>query len=624
MIKKGFNNLPSALSAEYPNLSRKQRILFYVLAASGAMILYLFFLSAVNYSVDFSIDEPFYLSTCERILKGDKFIVHDWLLPQFVALFQILPYSIFKAINGSSEGAILFMRYFAMGASFFNYLYIIAKLKQKPWLALISAFSFCNFIPLGALFIGYYTLPPTLLFAVALIVTDEKAKHRSLRLVFAGILFSAAVILVPLLSISWIIYCVFAFARFLTKRNNRPLFSDYDFALDAKTFKSLLLGVLISAAAMLALLSACGIKDVVNSLPNLMVHVDETESGLFYALSRMQLLSFLRSNAVPSCLMAAETTAVIIFRAALINSRKSQKYQAVLLLLNCLLLAFSLIFGFVGSIRNGIAVIVMFPPIFVAWFGLNCCLLGEKIETKNIFIWLMGAALSFAQDITSQISCAFGSIICVYPTVNSLIQLCREINSKKAGEKPHSKRKTSDQGKTFFACFASVALLLGMISIFAWSAGNVVRYNKRLRIEPKAEGQAMIETGPYKGIWMPNRYKNLHDDIIKDLDLAMNMTDGSIYIMGNYPFAYLYMDRNVPCASTFSALEELNEKYWSIFPERKPEAVYIPFDTTGDEIILSKEDFDKMPKKGRSDFSLFSGSATKGKAGLILKIEEWK
>ena len=606
--------------------TKRQKAAFYLLAFLGACFLSFIFIITVRYSSDFSIDESFFLSTCERLLRGDKLILDDWLLPQFVAVFQLLPYSFFKKITGSSEGVILFMRYLAVGVKLLSYCYILIKYRKRPWIALLTAFLFCSYIPLGALFLGYYTLAPILLFVVASVVIDEEARFRSLRLVFAGVLLSTTVILVPGLAAAWVIYFMLVVIRFAAKKTNHSLLSGYDFVLDTGTFKYLLLGVLLSAAAMIVFLQiSCGWGNIVAMLPNLRTHTEYSRFQFFSVQSHTGLCNYFRWYWYVIVLFLVETVLTVLLCRAGRSQKAIVHIRTSLLFTNCLVLAVSFIAAFFKTD------VLMEQPVFVAWFGFNCMILCQKRNPKMIFFWLVGATLSFAQDFASEISCGFGFIISVFPTVIFLCQLVKELGEEEFVPYTRKVRKYENQTvskkrKHENRRHTTVIHILGTTALalfFAWSVTNLLCYNHVFRAMPHEEGQGLVKEGPYKGITMPAKYRELYEDVLADLDRCKEITDQPIYIMGNYPFAYMYLDRDIPVAATFNALEEMNEDYWEIYPERRPEVIYIPIKEEESSIQISDEEFEKMPETQFVSYDRFEGNAKKGKTGLIVRVTAW-
>lgn len=624
-------NLMDSFYAESNQLKKWQRVLFYILALLAACFLYTVLLGVANYTFDFTPDEPLYLLICERLLRGDRLIINEWALPQFTALFQILPYFLFKKITGSYEGAVLFMRYVFLATSFLTYLYIIFKYKNRPWLAVTSAFLFCSFVPLCAFLFGYYFLPLAFLFVFASIVVDEDEKHRRFQLVLAGILLSGAVILNPATVFVWLVYCVFVLVRFVSVKRKKPILNDYGFILDLQTFKYLLCGVLISAAVLLTYFQiSSGLGNVIRNIPNLMMD-SEGDQILSLGYFIVKLKEMLYKYGVFLWLMLCATVADVVFFFLKNRLPKSELIRKLLFLSNFLILILSF-FAFYKGVFRGKIMLMMEPPIFLSWFGLHCFLLCRKKNPKMVVFWLIGLSLSLTQDTTSKTSFGFGSAICILPTIVFFIQLINElfIEPKALEEKKKNRKALRHRRKLDGSAVAGSALLACLLAgLLFWSLMNLSFFSYLFRYHPEDQERFTIESGPYKGLSMPEEYITLHDRMTSDLDTVKSLTDEPICIMGGYPFgypfAYLYLERdiNVMSSANNKGFEKNYEKYWQIFPEKRPNIVYIPIEEKVTSIYISRSTFNGMAQEEYVDYGWFEGKAIKGKAGLIVQVSKW-
>lgn len=57
-------------------------------------------------------DESFYPTVPLRLMNGDSLVSDEWQLTQFLSLFLYIPVRIYMAIKGSTEGIIVFLRFF--------------------------------------------------------------------------------------------------------------------------------------------------------------------------------------------------------------------------------------------------------------------------------------------------------------------------------------------------------------------------------------------------------------------------------------------------------------------------------------------------------------------------------
>ena len=74
-------------------------------AVIAGLALTLYFLLTAKLSVGLP-DETTYLSIPMRILQGDRFFIDEWNLPQLSSLCSFLPFKIFVALTGSTDGCV--------------------------------------------------------------------------------------------------------------------------------------------------------------------------------------------------------------------------------------------------------------------------------------------------------------------------------------------------------------------------------------------------------------------------------------------------------------------------------------------------------------------------------------
>ena len=604
--------------------SKKQRILFCFLALLSAVFLYVIYFITVKYAFDFSFDEPFPLSICERLFSGDKLIIDEWALPQFSAIFQYLPFYCFRKITGSTQGIVLFMRCVYIGTNILTYGYILLRYRKRPWVALTTAFLFCSFVPLCVCLLGYYYLPLIFMFAFATIIIDEDAVFRPARLVIAGILLSGTVILNPGSAFLWLAYCLFVLLRAFAKKKGKNTFADYAFLLDTKTFKYLLFGVLLSAVVFLFYcLKSSGFKVLFSSISSLAMDTDGshfhhvlTGSNLFHHIQET-----IQKYGIFFYLTFFETIGLIALR--VIRKKKPLKHPDQQTGFFIVSLVFVLTyFSFFISHFHPMRPILMESPIFIAWFGLNCCLLCERKHPKLFFFWLVGATLSITQDLISEATNGIGFAVCILPTILLTHQLIDELTSAESTQSKKKKRKQIPSGTKNLHLFRLAIALILTVS-FAWGIINVCEFSYFYRKHPLDEKRFVIEEGPYKGLSMPENYVELYSDLISDLKIAKSISDKPVCIMGLYPVGYLYLERRINVPSPGSSYDEANERYWRLYPEKRPCVVYIPFLDEYETPKITKEQFDLLENGQLVDFDWFVGKVTKGKLGIIVEVSKW-
>ena len=92
-------------------------------------------------------DEWYYCTLPQRLFHGQLMIRDDWTLSQFVFLLNVIPFRIYTAITGGTEGLILFMRYWFISLNGLFYAFVYIKLRKYRFWGVAAAALFCALIP---------------------------------------------------------------------------------------------------------------------------------------------------------------------------------------------------------------------------------------------------------------------------------------------------------------------------------------------------------------------------------------------------------------------------------------------------------------------------------------------
>ena len=169
-------------------------------------------------------DEYYYLATAQKFALGARPLVDDWHIGQLTSLFLVLPYKLFVAIRGSTDGIILFSRalFLVFNAVFYWVMY--TKLRAYKWPALVATLMFSTNITGGILACNYYNTPIRLVMIVCLILFSEKQSAASL--LAAGVLLACAGIYQPLLFSLYLGYSLLVWLRFIRRKKDKPFLND--------------------------------------------------------------------------------------------------------------------------------------------------------------------------------------------------------------------------------------------------------------------------------------------------------------------------------------------------------------------------------------------------------------
>jgi hypothetical protein len=121
--------------------------------------------------------------------------------------------------------------------------------------------------------------------------------------------------------------------------------------------------------------------------------------------------------------------------------------------------------------------------------------------------------------------------------------------------------------------------------------------------------------------------------MLSDLSYIKNSGKGPIFILGQYPWGYIYVDNPYATYSTtylfwkFSETMERHEKYYELHPEKRPEYIYLPKSPT---LYISDEDYSERTSTNLTADSLayiknnYNCTVKDGKAGYIIKNLDYR
>ena len=140
---------------------------------------------------------------------------------------------------------------------------------------------------------------------------------------------------------------------------------------------------------------------------------------------------------------------------------------------------------------------------------------------------------------------------------------------------------------------------------------------------------AVADRGPLKGVRTTEHVNEVYNDILADLDVIKENTDGPVYVTELFAYCYLYLERPV---ATYSAwyVEEDSEvrqtRYWELHPEKRPEYIYVPFYD-----VFYYLPYQERPGKenwGEEKLSFLKTvcdcDVAEGKAGYIVRVDGWR
>ena len=599
----------------------------YSLAAvlAGAALFAFLFISA-RYGVP-SVDEADYCNL--RFLQGDIPFVEWWDPMQLFWLAMAPVVGLYKLVAGSTDGLLLFMRYFYLTADALLYVFICRKLRAYRPAGLVSALLFCAVAPQTLFAVSYFTVAAFPFYAVCLLLIADQKKQRPWVLVLSGMALAVGIMSEPTLIIIYIIYIAAVCARELLKKRSTFL-NAYGFVLDKRSALWLTLGAFLIFSALMAFLLAKGtFSRLGEMLPRLFGGVKYNGATLF---STEKLQAALRYYGAP---IAIGFAVLLVSAAAVYFLKPPQWVRLALFAASCALAAVCL-----GRILSGVFLaknrdIVYFInyhelPILVCAFIWY--LLGAKKEPRLFALCAAAGLYSVAVDLASSSLLGTGGWLALLPAAECFFRLAREafqLLKKAAQSKGFGVQSAAGGIAAALVCVCGAALV-------SWQGAFVGLETLNSPIEHyiaaafDASGEAYaaeLTAGPFKGIVTTRKIADVYAGALADLDqIKAEAEGGPVMIYGFTPFAYLYLDLPYGThGAWYDGDLDRTLAYWETFPERKPRFIYFPlFDNlywATPRDLSSAANRETLVSNIRTQLSVLGEfEVVYGESGVLLKV----
>ncbi|MBQ6018592.1 MAG: hypothetical protein IJL26_00295 [Clostridia bacterium] len=611
----------------------------FIFTRTDALALTAFVLLAVSLLVgafyaDLIPDEAYYYTIPQRLAQGDRLFVEIWQMSQLVGVLLILPYRLFVAATGSTEGIILFMRllFAAIDLAFFVYFYL--KLRDRGLWGVLAALFFCADQPLGMLTLNYYNMG--LIFPAAagmLLFLDKKEKTAAPKLVLAGVLLSFAVLNDPGLALAYALLTLLVFLREVGKKKGKDLFSSYAFVVDRRVWLWLTGGVVLTAAAFLVWFQATsGIQNVLANMAGLRSDSEYQYSLLGNDLIRRKVENAAKVFGVVNLILSPLTAlAALVCR----KKRAGKTVRAAVLAISlasfvaCHAVALARLGGSYASDPAAYVFFIAYNttgsiPLFFC--ALSLCLLSETQDRRMNAFLILSAVATLGVDYFSNIVLVFGGRLAYFPALHYLGETVRELRTQEDKKKRDPAVGGLRAAAAALACLSAVCvaafIFMQRDHTFVSHRSDRMLYGmKHPGEETAAEssgllaGTRALARGPLKGLRQTPGFAAEYDAYLADLDAIAERTDAPFYAAANIPYLYLYTD--LPAGSYSSLFVDTDHPdrillYWQTFPEKRPEIVYVPkYDFFSDGMNCMRLLREKT-----------GGTVTEGEAGYFLRLPD--
>ncbi|MBO5333536.1 MAG: hypothetical protein J6B37_05420 [Clostridia bacterium] len=545
----------------------------FIVALIGGLLLHL----ACIYSADHFADETFHPTISLRIIKGDSLAIDEWHLTQFSSLFLYLPVRIWLSIKNSTEGIILFLRYFYLVIHTTVTVGIYAFFRKNKIWAVAAALMFYTQVPLRFLSPNHHSLLSIFLLLLTITLVMIYTNENRLLYIFAGFCFGCCCVNNPfecMLFGVYILACIIW--RVKAKKYNKKLVTlseDEAYKLTQKceilnkyfgknAFCMFFVGICIIATISIVFFYATG-GTFIKLLYNIPYFLEDRGHDIF----RTPLESFIEK--LGFTLQCFNTISFnlpfllpVFYTVLLIDKkRKNSTHKLFYIFFSFILATFYIISITISSVKNSRCLAIALPLIIVS----TVCYILTENKNKKLFycMWLPGLVANVIQYLASGMHLStmwvmtISNIAGVFFMKDFIAELTPNENTVK------NLRKVCQGLLCTGICLQLV--FQGCIYLIGRTV-NIAEYKE-------------LESGPYAGLLLEEQNYNRNISMMDDLDIIKSRTnaDDPVLIISEFSWMYLYIERPFATYSAWQPVLELSRlrDYYNEHPEKLPKYIYI-------------------------------------------------
>ncbi len=525
-------------------------------------ILLLLLIWRVPFGYDWT-DEEYYSAIIYRLLSGDRLLVDTWEVHQFSAVLAAPVLGAYLALNGgSTDGCILFMRYFYVSLQFLISVYAFFTLrKQSGNLAALIA---------AAMLLGYthfainsfYYDSMALLFSVlsVLLIFDyfgRSSKGGWLAAV-SGATYAASVMAFPHFILSLPVYIGYWWVRI--KKGNLRKQSIHG----ALCFLGG--GVVVAGAVATLVFAKASLADIASGVSGMLSDPDHQSISVIRVLG--SYLNAIRVIYGPVSYGAAGLLMLGVWFSYIKRQRVKQGLRwigaiaVILLLLGVTLHTYTYDMDGYHRINLLAAGLALLAP------GLY--FLSGKEPDRVVFLYFAGCALSISTQIGSNTRILAASGMLLPASVATVLYLFDHKETLFHFELTKKQAQILKNGSVrTFQTVAVIGCAMFVAALFIFRLTSVYRDATIANLD------TMIETGAAKGIYTTQQSANTHDQLVSDIR-ASAPEEGSILIVDLFPEGYMLTNLAAATPSVYRMHmdSEWLEMYYEENPKRRPSVVF--------------------------------------------------
>ena len=596
------------------------------IAVFGVLAAY-FFLTA-PYGIT-EVDEAVYQYYDYRLVTGDRLLADDWNFSNLFSVFTYLPYRIFFAVSGGTEGILMGFRYLHAVFKLAFYALIYFSLRGYGLWAILAGGIFVGTDLFGVKTVSYYSVCifACLLAGLLLFVKKEPGLPHTAA---AGFFFSCAVVAEPTAALVWFAYGALVLAALIVKKRGKQLWRAYGFILSPKVWTGVFIGVLAGAALFLAscalLFTGTDLKAILTGVTQMLQSAgQDPENGVSTAMIRLNkpLVYAVLYNRVLFILFFAAFAFGVLFH------RFTKEFEKpVFAALAVLYAAMSVkLFLTPAGLTGAAAGECSSHALLLSFLGWAAYVFTPEKNRRMFAFLVFSFAVSLVVDCTSNVTFACMLLIGAVPSVILLRDYVCAFFAAPRDTVTKGKAKDKRGNKTNAAApwFCAVLCAL-LVFIPLYEASHYVYMGRlyeteRIFVKSDAPLDTAIPEGALKGVVTTRALAENYAGSLRDARRIGKTAKNGCCVLDFAPSVYLDAQTavNEPWLHFFTDGWKGEELWWDTHPGRLPDVFYIPYETL---CYMEFED-DTYEAKMAYLQSVAEVSVENGEAGYIVSVDRW-
>ena len=592
---------------------------------------------------DHFADESFFPSVPIRLINGESLVSDDWHVTQFASIFTYVPVRFWLAVKGSTEGIILFLRFFYLAVHTTVSVGIYAFFRKYKLWAVAAAVMYYSQVPLRFMSANYHSLLVLflLLLTIALLLINREDKLKLY--LFAGFCYGCCCIcnpfeclVFPVYIIACLIWCFKPEAALIKRRKNNknkknkkrynkknkteelPQINKNDHIcnryLGKAAFVKFSTGLLIAVVTSVAFffITNGSLNALVENIPNMLndgSH-DIFESPIGAFVEKIEI-TFGFINDI--CFGLPWLLPLFYFALLVDKKRQNTKHKTFYIVLSFALSIFFFVGVVVGALNSSRCLAITLP---FAIASTVCYVLTENKNKKLFYcMWLPSAIATFVQYLASDMhlsvmwALTIGNIAGIF-FIKDFISENAELKAKLG------RRKIRDSARLCSRLVCGIICAQFIFQCGLYVIGRIPGFNS-----------IKLEKGPYKGIYVTEDSFRKNNGIMNDLDAikVRSSADDPVLIISEFSWMYLYIDRPFATYSAWQPFleEERLKVYYDINPQKRPKYIYIGFATIP-RSVMDGHGHNVERAEGYADTlkQMFSCDEEKLSNGILLTVKD--